>query len=344
MKHLLHQLLHHTPLTAEQSESAFASIMDGLADPFQTASLLTLLALREPTADELFGAALVMRRHVVAIDAPDNVIDTCGTGGVHSHFFNISTAAAIVAAACGVPVAKHGNRSFTSRSGSSDVLRALGVNIDTTPEQQAACLREANICFAFAPKHHPAMKHAAAIRQALGFSTLFNLLGPLTNPAGARRQVIGTRSPELANKILDVLIRLGVDRALVLSGTDSHAGPLCEISITGATHIAQFDAVTGTTHYSISPADLHLPSYDNSDSLSITSAEESARLIQSLFDGNVTHLAARHIVIANSAAALWVGGAVDTLPEGTKRATAAIDFGAARATLETLIASSHTLP
>src|ERR1035437_1237854 len=154
MKHLLLQLLRGTPLTAAQTESAFSDIMDGAADPAQTASLLTLLATREPAVDELTGAAAVMRRHVVAIDAPDNVIDTCGTGGTASPFFNISTAAALVAAACGVPVAKHGNRSITSRSGSSDVLRCLGVNIDTTPQQEAACLQQANICFAFAPKHH----------------------------------------------------------------------------------------------------------------------------------------------------------------------------------------------
>ncbi len=140
VKRILQQLVHGTPLTAAQSESAFSDIMDGTADPVETASLLTLLAVREPTVDELLGAAIVMRRHAVAIDAPDNVIDTCGTGGTSSTFFNISTAAAIVAAACGVPVCKHGNRSVTSRSGSSDVLARLGVNIDTTPEQESACL------------------------------------------------------------------------------------------------------------------------------------------------------------------------------------------------------------
>src|ERR1043165_3710029 len=230
MKDLLAQLIRGTPLTFDQAQSAFTDIMDGTADPAQTASLLTLLAARgEPTVEELQGAATVMRRHVVAIDAPENVIDTCGTGGTGSIFFNISTTVALVAAAAGVPVAKHGNRSITSRSGSSDVLRVLGVNIEPPPEQEARCLLEANICFAFAPRHHPAMRHVAPIRQALGFSTIFNLLGPLTNPAGSRRQVVGTRSPQLANKLLEVLTRLGAQRVLVVSGHDPKLGALCDI-------------------------------------------------------------------------------------------------------------------
>ena len=263
MKDLLQQLLRGTPLTAAQTEAAFTDIMDGVADPAQTASLLTLLATREPAIDELTGAATVMRRHVVAIDAPDNVVDTCGTGGVGSNYFNVSTAAALVAAAAGVPVCKHGNRSITSRSGSSDVLRALGVNIDTSPIQEAHCLKAANICFAFAPKHHPAMKHVATIRQTLGFSTIFNILGPLTNPAGARRQVVGTRSPELADKLLEVLIRLGAQRALVVSGNDPTAGPLCEISISADTHIAEFASDRGERaaqhrRYRIRPGDIGL--------------------------------------------------------------------------------------
>ncbi len=241
MKELLGQLIHGTSLTSVQAESAFTDILEGTADPIQTASLLTLLAAREPTVEELCGAATVMRRHAVAIDAPENVIDTCGTGGNGSTFFNVSTTAAIVAAAAGVPVAKHGNRSITSRSGSSDVLRELGVNIETTPEQGARCLRECNICFAFAPRHHPAMRHVAAIRQALGIPTIFNLLGPLTNPAGARRQFVGTRSPALADKLLEVLVRLGAKRTMVVCGSDPHRGALCDISITGPTHVAEYD-------------------------------------------------------------------------------------------------------
>ncbi len=266
MKVFLQQLLQNTPLSAQQAEAAFTQIMAGSADPLQTAALLTLLANREPSVSELLGAATVMRRHLLPIQAPKNVIDTCGTGGVGSSFFNISTAAAIVAAAAGVPVCKHGNRSVTSRSGSSDVLKILGVNLDTTPEQEAISLATANICFAYAPTHHPAMKHVAAIRQALGFSTLFNLLGPLANPAGARRQVIGTRSQTLADKLLEVLVTLGAERVIVLSGNDPVYGPVCEISLTGPTHIAQYDAMTQTTkRYLLSPQEIGLSIYPDSE-------------------------------------------------------------------------------
>ena len=354
MKDLLHQLLRGNPLTAAQTEAAFTDIMDGVADPAQTASLLTLLATREPAIDELTGAATVMRRHVVAIDAPDNVVDTCGTGGVGSSYFNISTAAALVAAAAGVPVCKHGNRSITSRSGSSDVLRALGVNIDTSPIQEAHCLKAANICFAFAPKHHPAMKHVANIRQALGFSTIFNILGPLTNPAGARRQVVGTRSPELADKLLEVLIRLGAQRALVVAGNDPSAGPLCEISISADTHIAEFAADRGDgggegggaaqhRRYRIRPGDIGLRTHPaDSAELQIRSPEDSAARIRQVLTGLGT--ASRDIVLANAAAALWVGGAVHNLADGVQTAAKTIDSGAAHRTLEALITASHAAP
>ncbi len=340
MKELLAQLLRGTPLTYEQAESAFTDIMDGTADPAQTASLLTLLAAREPTVEELHGAATVMRRHVVAIDAPENVVDTCGTGGVGSHLFNISTTAAIVAAACGAFVAKHGNRSITSRSGSSDVLRILGVNIETTPEQEACCLRQAHICFAYAPRHHPAMKHVAAIRQALGFSTLFNLLGPLTNPAGSRRQVVGTRSPELADKLLDVLIRLGAQRTLLLVGSDTTMGTICDISVTGPTRVAEFDAQTNSARrYTLTPEELGLRRHPSAAPLEIRSVEDSAARVRSVLSG--TPGPARDIVLANAAAALWVAGEVDTIAAGIPRAAHAIDSGAALGTLERLIACSH---
>jgi anthranilate phosphoribosyltransferase len=335
MKQLLHQLLAGSPLTTEQAESVFDEIMEGTADPVQTAALLTLLAAREPTVEELCGAAVPMRRHAVAIDAPENVIDTCGTGGVGSTFLNVSTAAALVVAACGVPVAKHGNRSVSSRSGSSDVLTVLGVNIETTPEREAACLREANICFAFAPKHHPAMKHVAGIRQALGFATIFNLLGPLTNPAGARRQVIGTRSDSLADTMLDVLVRLGAVRAMVVCGNDATVGAICEISVTGETHVAQFDAAAGSSRYRLMPEELGLRRHGSSVGLEIHTAAGSADKIRQVLDGREG--IARDIVVANAAAGLWVGGAANTLAEGVKKAAGAIDSGAARKTLEQLV-------
>lgn len=337
MKDLLQQLFRGTPLTAQQAESAFTDIMDGTADPVQTAALLTLLATREPTVDELAGAALVMRRHVVAIDAPENVIDTCGTGGVHSNLFNVSTTAALVAAAAGAPVAKHGNRAVTSKSGSSDVLKVLGVNIDTTPAQAARCLRQANICFAFAQKHHPAMRHVSPIRQALGFATLFNLVGPLTNPAGARRQLVGTRSPELGQKLLQVLIRLGADRVLVVTGQDPVEGPLCEIAIGGPTEIAQYDGLA-TTRYSFRPEDIGFTRSPSAELL-INSPEQSARKIQAVLAGEPGP--ARDIVLLNAAAALWTSGLTETLQEGVTKAAQALDTGAAKQTLAKLVELSH---
>jgi anthranilate phosphoribosyltransferase len=358
MKEFLAQLLRGTPLTFEQAEAVFTDIMEGTSDPAQAASLLTLLATREPTVEELQGAATVMRRHVVAIDAPEKVIDTCGTGGLGSTFFNISTTVGLVAAAAGVPVAKHGNRSVTSRSGSSDVLKVLGINIETTPEQEARCLREVGICFAFAPRHHPAMRHVAGIRQALGFATIFNFLGPLTNPAGARRQVVGTRSAGLAEKLLDVLIRLGAQRALVVSGMDSTVGPVCDISVTGPTHVARFTQPDGAnaaaatpagaagvretegTVFTLSPEDLGLRRHPHAQELVIRSPEDSAAKVLGVLSGREVG-AARDIVLANAAAALWVGGAVGDLPAGVKRAAEVLDSGAALLTLERLAQWSH---
>jgi anthranilate phosphoribosyltransferase len=340
MKELLCQLMRGTPLTFEQAEGAFTGIMEGTSDAVQTGALLTLLSVREPTVEELHGAATVMRRHVVAIDAPERVVDTCGTGGVGSSLFNISTTAAIVAAAAGAVVAKHGNRSVTSRSGSSDVLRALGVNIETTPEQAAACLKEARICFAYAPRHHPAMRHVAPIRQALGFSTLFNLLGPLTNPAGARRQVVGTKNPELADKLLEVLVRLGAERALVLVGSDPRLGTLCDFSVTGPTRVAEFDGGTNVARrYTVEPEELGVRRHGSSEGLEIRSVEESAARVRGVLSGEAG--AARDIVVVNAAAALWVAGEVETVAAGVARAAAAIDSGGALGTLEKLVECSR---
>jgi anthranilate phosphoribosyltransferase len=341
MKDILHQLVQGHPLTAQQAETAFAHIMSGQADPHQTAALLTLLAAREPTVDELVGAATVMRRHVlpipVAPELRDAVIDTCGTGGVGSRLFNVSTTAAIVTAACGVPVAKHGNRSFTSRSGSSDVLRLLGVNIETTPAQAGRCLAEAGICFAFAPLHHPAMRHVAPIRAALGFSTVFNILGPLTNPAGARRQLIGVRSPQLADKLLQVLVRLGVKRAMLVTGYDSDNSPLCELSISGPTHAAMFDG-TETHTGTFQPEEVGF-STSSSAALEIDRPEDSAKLIQQVLAGQPGP--ARDIVLLNTAAALWIAGKSPDLAAAIPLAQSAIDSGAAHQTLRNLAACSH---
>ena len=202
--------------------------------------------LRKPTVEELPGAATVIHRHVVAIDAPENVIDTCGTGGTGSLFFNISTTVALIAAAAGVPSPSTATAPSPRRSGSSDVLRVLGVNIETTPAQEARCLRGGQHLLRLPHAIIPAMRHVAPIRQALGFATIFNLLGPLTNPAGTRRQVVGTRSPALADKMLDVLVRLGAGRHRSPGG-DPRIGAMCDISITGPTHMADYDGILDDT-------------------------------------------------------------------------------------------------
>jgi anthranilate phosphoribosyltransferase len=337
MRALLTQLHAGTPLSAQQAEEAFTTIMSGQADPAQVGALLALLALRTPTTEEIIGAATVMRRNVVAIPASPDVVDTCGSGGVGSHFFNISTTAALIAAACGVPVAKHGNRSVTSRSGSADVLRVLGVNVETSPAQEVRCLETCGICFAFAPRHHPAMRHVAAIRQQLGFPTIFNAIGPLTNPAGSRRQVMGVRSPAVADQMLECLVRLGARRAMAVNGKDLGFGPLCELSVCGPTYIAAFDG-TSIRRFEVAPEDVGLPTQGPA-TLEISGPEQSAAVIRGVLDGRPG--APRDIALLNAAAALWVGGKVEDLRQGVIVAAAALDSGAARATLADLVCCSH---
>jgi anthranilate phosphoribosyltransferase len=340
MKDLLTILRHGGTLTAQQSEAAFSQIMEGAADPVQVSALLTMLAVREPTVDELVGAALVMRRHVTRIDAPPGTIDTCGTGGVGSRLFNVSTTAAIVAAGCGVKVAKHGNRGVTSKSGSSDVLAALGVNINTTPEQEALCLREAGICFAFAVRHHPAMKHVAEVRKSLGFGTIFNTLGPITNPAGVQRQLIGVKSESIADSLLEVMIQLGAQRVMIVAGKDDAISPplrICEISVSGPTYIARWDGKTRDA-ITIHPADVGIKPLA-SDALNVNSPQESAEIVTSVLAGKKGP--ARDIVLMNAAACLWVGDVEHDFAQAIQRAGACIDSGQAKQVLEKLIRFSN---
>jgi anthranilate phosphoribosyltransferase len=343
MKEVLIKLQRGGTLSEQEAEGVFEAMMEGQADVGAMGALLALLAVREPTVDELAGAARVMRRHVAAIstrhglESMENVIDTCGTGGTGSTFFNISTTAAIVAAACGVPVAKHGNRSVTSRSGSSDVLQALGVNIETTVEQEAECLRRAGICFAFAPRHHPAMKHVAALRQTLGFPTIFNLLGPLTNPAGVKRQLMGTRSAGLAEKLLEVLVRLGAERAMVVCGQERGTA-MCDISVTGPTHVASYDGAA-VKKYTLKAGDIGLKEHADAAGMVVASPAASAEVVRRVLGGEKG--VARDVVLANAAGALWVGGAAGSLAEGVRKAAEAIDSGAARAVLGRLVEASR---
>src|SRR5262245_39827887 len=217
-------------------EQVIDQLLLGTVPENEIAVLLTALRAKGETPDEIAGAARAMRRHMTPIRSTrSGLIDTCGTGGVGSELFNISTAAAIVAAAAGVPVAKHGNRSVTSKSGSSDVLAALGVNIDAPVEVVERCVSELGICFCFAPKLHPAMKHVAPVRKNLGFATIFNLLGPLCNPAGATRQLLGVGKRELHQTMAEVLVRLGIDRAVVVHGTDG----VGEVSLSAPTEVIE---------------------------------------------------------------------------------------------------------
>ncbi len=333
MKNILKSLVVGQTLSENEMQSAISAIMSGEADAAQIGALLALLANREPTVDELVGVARVMRRFVLPVEAPDEVIDTCGAGGAGSRIFNISTTAAIVAAACGVPVAKHGNRAVTSRSGSADVLAVLGVNVEAPPAVQTRCLHEINICFAFAQRHHPSMKHVAAVRASLGFATIFNLMGPLTNPAGAKKQLAGVPRPALTEKVLAALVRLGAARAMVVCGVDPVEGNLCELSLAGKTHVSLFDGAESRS-FALVPEDVGLKT-QSSESFRVDSPGASAHIVHEVLAGKKG--AARDIILLNAGAALWVGQKARSVREGIKKAAAAIDKGAAAHTLSELI-------
>ena len=344
MKTLLAQLVDGQPLTEPQAVEAFDLIMSGKAQPTQTAALLALIAQRSATVDELVGAAKVMRSKAASVTIPQGLtaIDTCGTGGDHSGTFNISTAAAIVAAGAGRPlnicVAKHGNKSVTSKSGSSQVLAQLGVNLTATGDTLTRCMDEAGICFCFAPQHHPAMKHAGPVRADLGFRTLFNLVGPLTNPAGAQRQVMGVYHPKLTERIAKVLARLGTIHAMIVHGTipdadGIHADALDELSTCGPSRITTLLGSDITTT-ELDPTELGL-SLGHPSALQADGPAQSAQIIADVLAGKGS--AAREIVALNAAAALVVAGVADDLPDGLQLAFSAIDQGDAQRALNTLI-------
>jgi anthranilate phosphoribosyltransferase len=339
MKELLGQLVQGESLSEAQAVEAFSLIMAGKAEPAQTGAMLALLTRRGPTVDELVGAAKVMRRKAVPVDVPEGltVIDTCGAGGTGSKLFNISTTAALIAAAAGRPhsvaVAKHGNRSVTSRSGSSNVLERLGVNLQAPPEVLTRCLDEAGMCFCFAPAHHPAMKHAGPVRAALGFRTIFNLIGPLTNPAGARRQLIGVPSPEVAEMLAQALIRLDAQRCLLVHTVLPDGHSLGELTTFGPA-TAQEVHHGMVKAYSIDPATLGLP-FALPDSVAIESPDDSAAIVQHVLDAK--HGPARDIAALNAAAALLVADVAESMSQGLDLAVAAIDDGSAKQVLERLV-------
>lgn len=321
-------------LTVEQTRAALLAMMTGECGDAHIAAFLTALKVRGETVDELVGAASVLREKCVSLPTGlAGVLDTCGTGGDQSHTFNISTAAALVAAACGLPVAKHGNRGVSSSSGSADVLKTLGVNVDVEPATAVACLKEVGIGFFFAPSWHPAMKHVMPVRRQLRFRTIFNMIGPLSNPARADFQVVGVGRADWADKLAEALLRLGAKSATVVTGSDG----LDEVTLAGTTRaVCLRDGRLQTETWSADS--FGLPGY-SPEVWKVSSPAESAAVIRGVFEGRPGP--ARDIVLANSAAALWTAGKAGDLQHGAALAAAAIDRGAAKAMLEQLIARSQ---
>jgi anthranilate phosphoribosyltransferase len=320
-------------LTEAEAAQAFELMMSGAASPAQIGALLMGMRVRGETIEEIAGAARAMRSRVVRVRAPEGAIDTCGTGGDRAGTYNISTAAAFVVAGAGVPVAKHGNRSISSRSGSADVLAALGVAIDASPETIERCIEQCGLGFMFAPSHHAAMRHVAKVRSDLGTRTIFNLLGPLANPAGTKYQVVGVFGPEWVEPIARVLGLLGVERAWVVHGSDG----LDELTITGISHVAVLDAGSIST-FRISPRNAGLPEGRLQD-LAGGEAEENAAHIRAVLGGLQGPF--RNIVLLNAAAALLVAGKAESLREGVALAAESIDSGKARGVLDALVELSH---
>ncbi|MFN3076758.1 MAG: anthranilate phosphoribosyltransferase [Alphaproteobacteria bacterium] len=329
LKSLLGPLSSGRTLTEAEAEAAFGSIMSGEATPAQIGAFLMALRLRGETVEEITAAARVMRAKALPLSAPAGSVDTCGTGGDGLGTLNISTAAAILVAACGVPVAKHGNRALTSRSGSADVLKELGVNIDADVERMAHSLREAGICFMMAPRYHAAMKHVMPARTELGVRTVFNILGPLANPAGIRRQVVGVFSKEWLRPMAEVLGRLGAERAWVVHGTDG----LDEITTTGPTDVVEYRD-GALTSFSITPESVGLPRTTLAD-LKGGDAQHNANAIRALLSG--AKGAFRDVVALNAAAVLVVAGKARDLGDGVSMAADAIDNGSGQRTLDRFV-------
>ena len=323
-------------LSGPEMADVMALIMTGEATQSQIGGFLVGLRIKGETVTEITAAAKVMRRLATPVKVSGaHLVDTCGTGGDGTHTFNISTAAALVTAAAGGQVAKHGNRSVSSSSGSADVLEALGVRIDLDADQVATCIEQVGIGFLFAPAHHGAMKHAIGPRRELGARTIFNLLGPLTNPAGAPCQLIGVYDQALVEPVAEVLKLLGSERVLVVCGEDG----LDELTITGATHVAELNAGEVST-YRLTPDQLGL-SVGGLEPLMVASAAESGQMIQQILAGESGP--ARDIVLANAGAAIYVAGLADSLLAGVERAAEVIDNARAEEKLAALIELTQRL-
>jgi len=320
------------PLTREEATLAFDRMMSGEATPSQMGALLMGLRVRGETVEEITGAVTTMRAKMLAVSAPPDAIDIVGTGGDASGSHNISTCAAFIAAGAGIPIAKHGNRALSSRSGAADVLAALGVSIDLNPAQIGRCIREAGIGFMFAPAHHPAMKNVGPTRVELGTRTIFNLLGPLSNPAGVKRQMVGVFSRQWIEPLAQVLKNLGSEAVWVVHGSDG----LDEITTTGPTAVAALENGTVRT-FEITPQAVGITPSKPED-LRGGDAQHNAAALLDVLAGKPG--AFRDVAVLNAAAAIVVAGKAKDLKEGVARATQSIDSGAAKARLDKLITVS----
>ncbi|ESQ75418.1 anthranilate phosphoribosyltransferase [Asticcacaulis sp. AC402] len=328
-KPLLARLADGATLDGDDAETFFAACLRGEPTPAQVAAAVTAIRVRGETVGEIAACARAMRQAAIKLDHPYDVVDVCGTGGDGLHTLNISTAVGFVAAGGGLKVAKHGNRAITSKSGTADVLAALGVNLEATLEQQRLALDEAGICFLFAQTHHGAMRHVSPIRQQLGFRTIFNLLGPLSNPAGAKRQVVGVPHVRFVEPIAQALGALGATRAWSV-----HGSGLDELTTTGETEVAEWHK--GSLRlFRITPEAVGLPRAALADLVG-GAPEHNAAAMRALLDGEQG--AYRDIVLLNAAAAFMVGDAVETLEDGIALAADTIDSGKARQALAKLAA------
>jgi anthranilate phosphoribosyltransferase len=320
-------------LTVAEARDAFDTILSGEVTPAQSAGFLMALRVRGETADEIAGAVGALRSRAVTVTAPPNAIDIVGTGGDNSGSYNVSTLASIIVASCGLPVAKHGNRAASSKSGTADVLTALGVKVGIEPSAIERCIAASNLGFMFAPAHHASMRHVAPVRVELGTRTVFNLIGPLSNPAGVKRQLLGAFAESWLAPMIDVLKGLGSERVWAVHGADG----LDEVSTTGPTHVVALEGGS-VRRFTISPEEVGLKLARMED-LRGGSAEVNAAALIAVLDGART--AYRDIAALNAAAALVVGGSAATLQDGLAQAQSALDSGAAKGTLAKLIQASN---
>ena len=328
-------LLSGSSLSEDAAAAAMTEIMEGAATPAQIAGFVIALRAKGETTEEIVGLVKTMRAFAQKVDVNDDVVDTCGTGGDRAGTFNVSTAAAIVCAGAGAKVAKHGNRAASSRCGSADVLEALGVRLEVSPVGVASCIEEAGIGFCFAPLFHPAMKHAGPARRELGVATIFNFLGPLTNPAGARRQALGVADPRMVDRMVETLARLGSERVLAFHGSDG----LDELTLSGPSRIVDLNRGETTT-WELDPRDLGY-GVAGSETVAGGTADENASYIRTVLAGE--RGPRRDIVELNAAAGLVAAGLATDMTDGANLAAQAIDAGAAAGALERLVEVSNSV-